>query len=556
MKRAGVPLCILFLALAAWPVPVRGQYLLWHYDKLIENNAGYDQDVPQIALSGSKAVAVWHQYDGVAHHVYVNNSTTGGATWRSARRLEMTGANMSRWPRAAISGSLAVAAWIEADTATGWRVWAGRSTDGGTTWKDYQMIQPASGGDVSLAQPIVCLSGTRVLVAWLQSDSGNRRVYANMSADGGLTWGTAKRIDASGLQSVRDFHIALSGTRAVLLLTRNDGSNDHAMANHSLDGGLTWNSEQALGQYAGEDAYDLHVAVSGTNAVAVWAEDTLSGRNVCANYSTDGGQVWHASLSIKDPAICYANPLPRLALSGNRAVVVWRQELSGGGNPLVWSNSSTDGGANWQGPHVVESDTGYVPAALDLSLSGASAVAIWRRPALSGEHVFACFSKTGGGTWESVRKINGVTGTVPSSSIPHVAISGTKVAAVWQASDGVSFRIVSNSATQTMVQKYLLLPPVLVSPANGLTGVPLSVTLQWQDTNFNPQEIKYRIRIKPVGGAYTLITLPANSLTYIKSGLKPGKTYQWNIMAVGNGTTILSSTWANGGVDWRFTIQP
>ena len=46
-----------------------------------------------------------------------------------------------------------------------------------------------------------------------------------------------------------------------------------------------------------------------------------------------------------------------------------------------------------------------------------------------------------------------------------------------------------------------------------------------------------------------------NITSVLKTGLAARKTYYWNIQAVGDGTGILSSAWANGGVDWAFTTS-
>ncbi len=101
-----------------------------------------------------------------------------------------------------------------------------------------------------------------------------------------------------------------------------------------------------------------------------------------------------------------------------------------------------------------------------------------------------------------------------------------------------------------------LKPPVLVSPANNATGQPQSVTLTWTDTNASPQEIGYTVRIKVKGGTYTQFTTVRDAVAYIKSNLRRGKTYFWNVRAKGDGKGVLTSTWANGGVDFRFTTAP
>jgi len=92
--------------------------------------------------------------------------------------------------------------------------------------------------------------------------------------------------------------------------------------------------------------------------------------------------------------------------------------------------------------------------------------------------------------------------------------------------------------------------PVLVAPANGAIGQPKTLTFRWQDTNTSPQEVRYKIRLKPAGGAYVNFTSPADATAYLRSGLAGNKVYYWSVQAKGNGTTIKDSAWP---ADWRFT---
>ena len=92
--------------------------------------------------------------------------------------------------------------------------------------------------------------------------------------------------------------------------------------------------------------------------------------------------------------------------------------------------------------------------------------------------------------------------------------------------------------------------PTLGAPANCAIGQPTSVTLNWLDTNTSTQELSYRIRIKPAGGGYAYITVAANTISYLRSGLARNKTYLWSVQAKGNGTSIKDSAFPP---DWRFT---
>jgi len=80
----------------------------------------------------------------------------------------------------------------------------------------------------------------------------------------------------------------------------------------------------------------------------------------------------------------------------------------------------------------------------------------------------------------------------------------------------------------------------------------LNVTLGWLDTNSNPQEVRYQVRIKPAGGGYTTFGTVRDAVSYLIKNLAKNKTYYWNVRAKGTGTATKDSAWANSGTDWRF----
>jgi uncharacterized repeat protein (TIGR01451 family) len=144
-----------------------------------------------------------------------------------------------------------------------------------------------------------------------------------------------------------------------------------------------------------------------------------------------------------------------------------------------------------------------------------------------------------------------ITATVNSSGT--IINTATKTAQNEADSDATND---SDSVTLITIPQKTLLPPILQAPATGSTGQPTTVTFKWQDTNSAPQEVRYKLRLKKAGGAYANFTLAANTIQYVKWGLSLGKVYYWNVQAVGNGTTTKTSAWANGGVDFQFTVQP
>jgi hypothetical protein len=121
--------------------------------------------------------------------------------------------------------------------------------------------------------------------------------------------------------------------------------------------------------------------------------------------------------------------------------------------------------------------------------------------------------------------------------------------------DAAATSAVGFSEPFTINQSATLTAPSLVSPVDGATNQPTTLSFQWQDTNSSPQELKYQIRIKPAGGAYTLLNSTKDATSYLLTLTKANKAYSWNVRAIGNGSTIKNSAWANGGVDWSFTTS-
>ena len=100
--------------------------------------------------------------------------------------------------------------------------------------------------------------------------------------------------------------------------------------------------------------------------------------------------------------------------------------------------------------------------------------------------------------------------------------------------------------------------PVLLSPANGATGQPIDITLLWQDTNGlgKGQEDGVQVRYRQLGTTtYTNIYLASGATSTQVTGLDTCITYEWNVRALGNGTTTLHSDWANGGENWTFLTK-
>jgi hypothetical protein len=547
MNKGWVFLSVGLLVLAIWPASLQAQYAFWHYDRLIENNGPCSAINAHVAVSGAKAVAVWCQKFNDTYRVYSNYSTNGGATWGNARIIEDNVGSPAYNSRVAVSGSNVVAVWTQF-VGSFMRVHANYSSDGGATWHSDQLIENNTNAHADAAR--VAISGTRVVAVWFQVESGFFRIFSNYSTNGGATWHTDQSIDSLTVYDSEYPQVALSGANAVAVWFRSDGSKQRIYSNWSGDGGATWHPEQRIEDNSSYHASNPQVAMSGTKAVAVWEQASSSGNwRVYYNFTTNGGQTWHSDQLVSDQGL-QAQTVPQVAVSGTTAVVIWRQAGSTGPG-LVFSSCSIDSGATWFAAQAIETNTGYSAENPRLALSGTKASAVWRQSDGGTMRIFANYSPDGGATWRSERMIDGI---VSGGGVyPEVAVSSNDVVAVWLAQSDATNRPAANYATYTASSKVMLLPPKMTSPASGSIDIPTTVVFQWQDTNSNPQELKYKIRLKPAGGVYANIPVPAYFTSCAVAGLIRNKTYYWNIQAVGNGTSILTSGWANGGVDWKFT---
>lgn len=111
----------------------------------------------------------------------------------------------------------------------------------------------------------------------------------------------------------------------------------------------------------------------------------------------------------------------------------------------------------------------------------------------------------------------------------------------------------SNRTTQVINISSILNLPILSSPASNAINQPTAVTVQWIDTNSNPQETGYRVRFKEDGaGTYNESSdLAIGTTSYLLTNLAAGKKYWWSVKTVGNETTPASSAYA---ADWSFTV--
>ncbi len=314
-----------------------------------EQYNGYE---PQVAISGSNVVAIWKQYNGSNDRIYANYSTNGGSSWGTDRIIDGRAYNAQE-PRLAMSGNNVVAVWAQNDGTTN-RIYSSYSTNAGASWAgDDQLIENMDAAGYS---PSVAISGNNVVVVWLvwfgsPIDCG--WVYSNRASfsGGALTWTptNTQRIDSNNALDGSTPQVAISGDNVVAVwqqATKVSPYVYHLYTARSANAGSTWSANQLLVADDTISGGSVQVAISGTNAVAVWAQEDAVNR-IYARHSFNGGEDWEDPELIEDNTGANAHS-PQLAVSGNDVVSVWNQE--NGGYYAVYANYAAFSSGGFIGP--------------------------------------------------------------------------------------------------------------------------------------------------------------------------------------------------------------
>ncbi|MFH1050343.1 MAG: sialidase family protein, partial [bacterium] len=159
---------------------------------------------PSISASEGTLNIVWAESPVTYTNIFTTRSSDGGITWSDVIPLTNTIGN-SYYPSISSSGSLVVAAWNDARNGTDTKIFYIRSTDGGESWNQDQLLTEASG---YLRHANVFVSGSNIHVVW--HDNNSKDIYYKCSTDCGQTWGPDEKLTDS--QVSVDAFVSVSGS--------------------------------------------------------------------------------------------------------------------------------------------------------------------------------------------------------------------------------------------------------------------------------------------------------------------------------------------------------
>ncbi len=301
---------------------------------------------PKLAVVGDTVHVVYHAGD-----LYYRRSADGGKTWDEESILvsdDSIGGQVFNHPFAA-TGDNVYFVWGNSTPSGGVSsIKIRRSTNGGTTWLDPQVItqqDPLRG----YFSPMVAAYEESVYVAISGFVSGRTQVFFSRSSASGATWDSVRQITSGFSHGLADLAAKRGALHLAVAWSQINWGQEvaHMM---SSDGGWTWSAEQQLSTIDSLSSWEPNIVADDAGNVYVPWQDAKYGSiggfagTVLLRKSTDYGQTWLPETEV--------SPLPSarassLSIDSGSVHVVWDDERNGFEDGTIQYCASTDEGKTW-----------------------------------------------------------------------------------------------------------------------------------------------------------------------------------------------------------------
>ena len=298
-------------------------------------------ELPDVAVDSNDTIhVVWDDSSPGNEEIYYRKSEDGGTTWTPAKRLTWTSGNSER-PAMAMDTNNRIHIVYYDDTPGNREIYYKRSADAGATWSTVKRLTWTSGGSYDPA--IAMDSNDTIHVVWYDDTPGNVDIYYKISADGGATWSTVKRLTWTSGGSY-DSAIAIDSNDTLHVVWDDDTPNYEIYYRNSADGGATWSVVKRLTWTSGASTYPDRAIDSNDTLHIVWYDNTPGNHEIYYKGSVDGGTTWTAAKRLTWTSGSSFDPVIATD-SGTHIHVVWSDYTSG--NFEIYYKRSTDAGATW-----------------------------------------------------------------------------------------------------------------------------------------------------------------------------------------------------------------
>jgi hypothetical protein len=245
----------------------------WTAAKRLTWNSGDSYD-PVVAAGPSGHVhVVWYDETPGNFEIYYKRSTDGGVNWSAAKRFtRASGSSYGPNIIADSSGNVHVV-WQD-DFPGNSEIYYKRSINGGSTWGNIRRLTWTSGGSYN---PFIFLDQYNTIhLVWNDNTPGNQEIYYRVSTNGGVNWSTSKRLTwNSGISLSPIISVDLNDNIHIVWADHTTGVSE-IYYKRSTNGGVNWGSSKRLTwAYGGSYTSDLTVD-SSDNIHVFWANPASS----------------------------------------------------------------------------------------------------------------------------------------------------------------------------------------------------------------------------------------------------------------------------------------
>ena len=267
------------------------------------------------------------------------------------------------------------------------------------------------------------------------------------------------------------------GTTITAAWQSSDGSFYRILTSSSTDDGLTWSAPAVLSAAGGHSFWPQLVSTGGA-IVVVWSGTEGGEELIRSSRSVDGGLTWSGSVAISSAG--GAAVRPQIVSNGSIITAIWTR--SDGANDLVQGASSTDGGLTWSTPATI-SAAGEYAYAPSLVTDGTRVSVVWNAPVVR----FAT-SLDGGISWTAPVALSGA-----NIGLPKLTTGGGVLTAAWYMYSGADYSVHATSSSDGGAT--WTAPTQLSDPSAGaydpeLTSDGTTITVIWIAARTSDQRIE------------------------------------------------------------------
>jgi hypothetical protein len=357
LKKKALIICI--IVFFSFLPPLGAQ--TWSATSRLTWNSGQSFN-PKAAIDSDNNIhMLWQDITPGNYEIFYKKSTNGGITW-STKRLSWT-SGVSKNPAIAVeSGNHIHVVWYD-ETPGNAEIYYKRSTNGGVTWGSIKRLTWNSGGSYS---PEIAADSGQIHVAWEDNTPGNYEIYYKRSANGGETWGSIKRLTWNTGGSYRPAIAIDSSDNIHMVWKDSTPGNFEIYYKRSTDGGVNWGDIRRL-TWTMASIRPAITIDSSDNIHTVWYESSPGNDEIYYKRSTNGGVTWDSTKRLTwNAGDSYA---PEIAVDSNNGIHLGWYDFTPG-NAEIFYKRSTNNGVSWESAKRLTWNTGYsgFPAiALDLS---------------------------------------------------------------------------------------------------------------------------------------------------------------------------------------------